>query len=471
MTELPRAFERFEADTDIFDLRISGVPVWERIRHPVYQAIRRANGFGRAHPTANNSVQAYFRGGWLCLRNLIIKNPFLSASSDIAFVGHPRRKREPDGTWWDIYCDPIHDSLSLDSVHFESDHQFTHRTPAKTPRLRYLDLIEYGGTIQEKLGIVDVTLSTTERERIRELETKLNHRFDSSINLQDRIKYTLGQRRAKRWLYRRLLRQVDPELLIIVVSYGKETVIESCHELDIPVVELQHGIIYPEHFGYSFRDSRTKQAFPDYLLTFGEFWSENAAFPIPENRVIPVGYPYLERRIAEYQDVSDTDELLFISQGTVGDPLSKLAVEVANHPEIEYSVVFKLHPSEYDQWRDAYPWLISSNVTVIAGDNPPLYELFSRATAQIGFNSTALFEGLAFDLETYVYECAPVPEMQRLAEANAVTTVADIEELVTAIIVSEQATIDINRLFKCDALANVRQSLDRLVDCGTVASY
>ena len=462
MDPLAHRFEQFEADSGAFDLRIDGVPIWERIRHPVFQRIRQANGFDRAHHDGEDGWKTYAKIGRLCARNLVFRNPFFAAERDIAFVGHPRRKQESDGTWWDIYCDPIHEATDFDSVHFEADHRFSHRTPAKTPNLRYLDLVEYGSTIQRKLGRYDVPLTSADRSRLEELGREIDSRFDATVDLVNRTEYVLEDRRAKRGLYRRILERVDPDLLVVVVSYGKETLIEVCQSLDIPVAELQHGIIHPYHFGYSFRGERTKTTFPDYLLTFGEFWTRDVPLPIPDHRVVPVGYPYLEQRVSAYQDVERQQQILFISQGTVGESLSKFAVRVAEDSRIDHDVVYKLHPGEYGRWRDLYPWLVDADVDVVEGDNPPLYELFAGSVAQVGFNSTALFEGLAFDLSTYIYDCAPVPEMQSLINGGAMQSVESVTELHVSISDDNTSSIGTEDLFTSGSLANVRRNMEAI---------
>jgi hypothetical protein len=400
----------------------------------------------------------------LCVSNLFVRNPFLATERDIAFVGHPRRKQEADGKWWDIYCDPIHEATDFDSVQFEADHRFSHRTPAKTPNLRYLDLVEYGSTLQRKLGLHEVTLSAEERSQLIALQREIAERFDVTIDLVDRVEYILEERQAKRGLYRRILERVDPDLLVVVVSYGKETLVEVCQSLDIPVAELQHGIIHPYHFGYSFRGERTKTTFPDYLLTFGEFWTRDVPLPIPDRRVVPVGYPYLEQRVSAYQDAERQRQLLFISQGTVGESLSKFAVRVAEDSRIDHDVVYKLHPGEYGRWRDLYPWLVDTDIDIIEGDSPPLYELFATSEVQIGFNSTALFEGLVFDPETYIYDCGPIPEMKQLVDNDVISVVESVGQLVEGLEAQSDHRFDVDCLFEPDASANVAEAVGGIVE-------
>jgi hypothetical protein len=243
----------------------------------------------------------------------------------------------------------------------------------------------------------------------------------------------LYDRRTTLPLYRRLIDRVDPELVVVIVSYGRETFIEACKQQGVPVAELQHGVIYDHHFGYSFSGTRTKETFPDYLLTFGEFWTDAAAYPIPEERVIPVGYPYLEQSVDKYDDVEPRDQLLFISQGTIGERLSKFAMEVEQYPEIDYNIVYKLHPGEYNRWKTEYPWLTNTDITVIDSSEPPLYELFAESSVQVGVGSTAVYEGLSFGLETYVFDCEGATVLQPLVDEGSAKLISTTDELANSL--------------------------------------
>ncbi|MFC7136060.1 hypothetical protein ACFQRB_04850 [Halobaculum litoreum] len=271
----------------------------------------------------------------------------------------------------------------------------------------------------------------------------------------------LHTRRTTLGLYRRLLRRIEPELVVVVVSYFRDTFIEACQRESIPVAELQHGLIFDHHFGYSYRGSRTKRVFPDYVLTFGDYWSQGIEYPIPDDHVISVGYPYLEEAIREYETGASTNQILFISQGTIGEDLSRLAVEVASHPDMGYDVVYKLHPGEYERWTEEYPWLADADLEVIDSSEPQLYSLFAESAAQVGVGSTAVFEGLAFDLETYIYDRPGSEALAPLAQNGAARMVSSADELVSSL-GEETEPFDREYYFEPGAAENVCAVIDRL---------
>lgn len=466
MSIAPETFEEFETDNDLFSLRVDGALIWERIRFDVFREIKKQNGVGQAHTQNNSGIAAYLQGTALWAKNFIHRNPFFADEHEFLFVGHPRRKLEEDGYWWDLYCDPIHEGTELDAVHMEEPHLVSHRTPAKTEGLRYLELIEYSGTLQRGLGIRSPTLSDEVISQLREAETEIQQRFDATVDLVAEAKESAHTRKATLPMYERLLDRIDPSVVVLVVSYYKETLVEACKRKGIPVVELQHGVIYDYHYGYSFPEGVTKEAFPDYLFTFGEFWNENVRFPLPDDRIIPVGHPYLEQRIEAYDDVNPRNQIIFISQGTIGHQLSQFALTVHDDPRIDYDVVYKLHPGEYDRWKDEYPWLVDSGMTVIDESEPPLYRLFAESDVQIGVGSTAVYEGLSFDLETYVYDCDGSDVLEPLVEDGVASFVENVDDLVERLGSEKRNDFDVERFFKTDAIQRVQSKLTAISNSG-----
>lgn len=452
------SFQRFEDEFGVFDLRVDGVRFWERIRFQLFRAVN-PDTLGKSHSETGSGWRAYAKGGTQWLRNVFIRNPFLASSSDLMFVGSGRRKREPDGQYWDIYCDPIHTACDYDYVHFEQSYQLRHETPAKTENIRYLDLIEFSSTIWNMVRRKPIELTSDERATLEEIDGAIDDRFGVSVDLTNWVRRLLSHRRNKLPLYERLLDRVDPAALVIVTSYGKETLIEAGKNRDIPVIELQHGLLSKRHPGYSFHGDRTKEMFPDYFFTFGEFWKEYVEYPIPDSQVVPIGYPYLERRAGSYADIETRDQILFISQGKIGEELSQFAVEL--NGQTDHDIVYKLHPGEYDRWRDEYPWLIDSGVTVVDSDEPPLYQLMSESTIQVGVGSTAIFEGLAFDLRTYIVDLPDAQDSEFLIEEEYADLVSTPAELLAS--ADEVASPDLESLFRSNSIQNFEDALEAVV--------
>ncbi|WP_135366107.1 hypothetical protein [Halosimplex halophilum] len=227
------------------------------------------------------------------------------------------------------------------------------------------------------------------------------------------------------------------------------------------MIELQHGVIHPFHYGYSYPNDREKRHFPDYLFLFGPFWREMADFPIGEERLIDCGYPYLESKVEEYKNTDTKDQILFISQQSIGEPLSRVAQEVSRHTDSR--VIYKLHPREYEGWQSRYPWLVGSDINVVSSDDPPLYRLFAESRTQIGVGSTALYEGLMFGLETFLLNLPSIQYTRPLAESGYATVVESTEDLASKISLSQSVTIKREDLFTESSIKTIKKELERLV--------
>lgn len=461
-------FFQLENDFNTFDLYCHDTQIWDYLRRSVYREIlQKQVRHGKAHPTSQHTLQNYVIASYLLAKNFFSKNPFLSDSSEYLFFGHPRRKLQDDGYWWDIYFDPIHETGELDYLQVEKDYHLNHFEPTRTKNLKYLDLINYSAKFRSMAQKKLYRLPTDTCNRLEKIEMEISDIFSVNIDLVSMAKSRLLFKNSVEGFVKKLLKIIDPKLVVCTVGYGLITkeAIEICKELGIKTVEFQHGVIHPRHLGYHFPNSENVSAFPDYLLTWGDFWLEQAKFPILDSNVIPVGYPYLEQALHQVKNTRSRKQILFISQGTIGEELSKFAMEVDQHPDIDHKVVYKLHPSEFGRWRDEYPWLVTADFDILDTTDPPLYELFAQSSAQVGVYSTAVFEGLCFDIETYVYDLPGSSVLNPLVDKGAAERVSSVDELASSV-GSGAVTFNRKYYFEENATENVCQTLQQLASDG-----
>jgi len=453
MNDIDEEFLQMESKLGLFDESVDNdIYVWERIRRKVRNRLAKHLEDRQQAHTVHDSTTDDLRKTWQLVNNVFRRNTLLSDNKTILFYGHSRRKQMEDGLWWDIYTDPIIEQINQDYLLVESPYLASHKTPAKTQNIRYLDMITYADGVRNKLQLYN-NLDWEDREFFDKIEIELENRFGVTINVTELGKREILSRNTRLPLYRKALKRIDPEVVVLVVSYGKETFIEACQEKRIPVIELQHGVIHRGHFGYHYPGDRQKRHFPDYLLTFGKYWDDCVEYPIIEG-ITASGYPYLEQRREKYADVSSKDQILFISQGTIGEQLSKFAVEVNEHQGIDHEIIYKLHPGEYDRWQREYPWLIDTNINVIDGSEPPLYHLFAESSVQIGVYSTAIYEGLCFNLETYLYDCFNVENLDPLIDKGTAKRISSVNEL-HSLLGQSSILFDREHFFMSNATKNV----------------
>ncbi|WP_254831556.1 hypothetical protein [Haloglomus salinum] len=487
-----------ESDLDLLSRTADGCHYWTHVRFDVQQRLLELTG---ATDTAHGSGGLTTAGrARRVLRGLRpSRNPWLASDTDLLVWGHERRT-EREGVWHDCYCDPLLDAFDGGGsesggerswTYVEAPHEGEHLTPAQTDGVRYLDPVLYGAGLADHLGDPADELPASERTTLRTAEARLHSAVGTAPDLVAMVGRRLARRRLERPAFRALCRRVDPDLAVVVVWYTKPTFVEVCREEGIPVAELQHGVMSPYHLGYAYPDSDapgstgSPSVFPDYLCSWGERWADLCPLPLPAERVLPVGYPGLERGRERYAEAPTEDRVTFISQGTAGVRLSRVACEVADrlesHPDVP-ALVYKLHPSEHDRWRDRTPWLVDAHdagrLRVIADPSVDLYELFATSRAQVGVYSTALFEGLAFGCETLLVDLPGVAYMDRLVAAGAAEVLPDAAAVAEAIATggdgdavdtdAPATAFDPDAYFRPDATRHAVRTLDRLATEGTL---
>ena len=187
------------------------------------------------------------------------------------------------------------------------------------------------------------------------------------------------------------------------------------------------------------------------------------------DKLIIAGFPYFENKLKELlknsRKNSKKEDILFISQGTIGKELSKLAIKLdklINHEK--YNIIYKLHPGEYYRWEDEYPWLKNSNIEIIDNSKYDIYYYFSRCNFQVGVYSTAIFEGLGFDLKTFIYKIYGYKHMKDLYENNYAQLVASADDIINKLNSGEENIINKEFFWKSNSLKNIIDNLNNIYD-------
>lgn len=464
-SDIHRVFLDIEEQERAFDITADGVPVWERVRVEVYLKIREETkdwvlgNADESSPSIRGSMGLFY----LMMKNTVRRNPFFADSCEFLYYGYYARTREDDGFCWDKYFDPVFQRLEDHNYLYVEKHTGQeHSVPARTGNIRYIDLIYVFNSMKQVSGLVNFKLDDDTETRLMDIADNIASELNVRIDIPSMVESRLQRRRSLKPLYRKFLNRIDPSVVVLVVHYGKETFVEVCKELGIPVVELQHGILTEHEYSYHFPGSRTKWTFPDYFFTWGEVWNENVEFPIDDDHVIPVGHPYMDLKQSKFSDKLVKDQILFVSQPNIGHDLSRYATSLVNDFDISSDVIFKLHPKEYNDWKRRYPGLEQAEVTVVDNEGQSLYRLFAESHTQIGVFSTALYEGLNFDLETYIVRLPGVENVSRLYTEGPAQLVESVAELAEHINGRNNTEQDMNAYFRNDAIQNIERELDRI---------
>ena len=343
------------------------------------------------------------------LLGLIFKNPFFKKKKEVLFIGHPRRRfNSKTKTWDDIYCDPFQDEI--ESNHLEYRFQNVHFTPSTSKNDSYLDIVALLYKLRLKFDSRIVQLTHEDNQAILELESKLEKQFEIKLDIHDIYIESSNQWKYRRPIMKSLLKRLDPKVLCLVVSYGNEWIIETARELGIPTAELQHGTVYPMHLGYHFPDA-PKKYFPDYFLSFGDAWFNSVRLPIDNEKIIPIGYSYLEEQKGK---VTKSNTLTVVSQPTIAKKLLNFTLEVLSQKDLpdDFKVIYRLHPEEVSDWKENFPQLDNDRIDLRLDQTT--YECFSESKWVLGVYSTALIESLSFDCELFLFNTPGVEALSSI---------------------------------------------------------
>jgi hypothetical protein len=121
---------------------------------------------------------------------------------------------------------------------------------------------------------------------------KIKEEYQINFNPNYTIKKMITQYRVMKFL----LRFKSPKVVFLAPTYTSFGYVKAFKEKGIKVIEVQHGVIVKEHFGYNFHEKFDEHYFPDYLLSFGEQEIEvfKNNYGISSHHIVPVGNYYLD---------------------------------------------------------------------------------------------------------------------------------------------------------------------------------
>lgn len=396
---------------------------------------------------------------------------------DIIFLSHPRRVKNGD-EYECIYTDIIK-SCFKNSISVEVPYMGRHMKPMMAESVFYTEHLDVLMRLYMNFYVrlrkkVCAQVLKEISEKISPALEELCEVYEIVLNKEEICSSVFSlwlSANIKHKLYRHILKKIQPKLLIEVVGYEREYmyVSEVAHELNIPVVELQHGIANSLHIAYQFGCGEKIPTLPDKILLFSDFWKKTIKMPNDSYELISVGYPYFEKNVKKYTKAHVAKRnIVIISQGTIGIKLSKLSVELYNTLKDKYHIIYKLHPDEYVSWKSDYPWLVDSGIEVIDTKERNLYGIFSECSVQVGVYSTAILEGLGFGLRTYLYQIESAEIMKPIVDEGYAKFFKDCKQLAEQIIEDTDKKTDMSlsacNFWKEHALENTINEINKILE-------
>jgi hypothetical protein len=415
-------FIELEEKYAVFSLEYKDVYYWKLIRFELFEYIvKKLSILDEGHPMSRKDKfkrlvsLIKYSGLNLFMRKNIHK-------SDVLILTHGRKVKHKN-EYLDIYLYDIVNSLKeKDSDIFiidRPDHYGNHYRHDND--MIYFE--RFGHVVRQGLyRFSPYRVDNVETKQIlNNIENELKRMIDVNVDLIELVNKRIFRFKFEKKYFDKLLFTINPSKIILVVSYGKEELIASARERGIEVIEVQHGVISSYHMGYYFPFEHSIPYFPDELILFGDYWKESIRFPLNSRRT-KKSFSLMK---SSYNSIvineSKMNRILFISQGSIGVHLAKIAADFANKNSVE--CYYKLHPSEYSNWRSKYSELaeceINGRIKVISNENS-IYELFNLCKYVVGVYSTAIYESLMYECKTFVVNLEGYQYMEYLIEMNYV---------------------------------------------------
>lgn len=424
-----QSFIEIEKKYNLLDASIEGYYFWIYIRTGVAWEFEKAQqGLGEAHREKKENISKKIKLIFEKTKNILRFGRLPNQQYDVLVLNHPRRVLV-DNLYECIYTDSIVEKINS-TITLEESYQNMHYRPAKTSNLIYTDIIDWKSYLYCVLQRYFHRKKYNQNkkymlQKITKPLEELNKIYGVSISAEkfgDMLICGLYMHKVELEYYRKAIQMIKPKVILEVVSYSRKCMVvnEIANEKEIPTIEIQHGTIGAEHIAYNYPKNSIVKQFPDYIFLYSKYWKDKARFPIKRDNLIAVGYPYLDRMVAKYsyrrKEKRGEKNILFLSSGPIGKKLADIAVQLEKIFVYEnFHIIFKLHPGEYVDWRETYPNLQGTKIEVIDDNRTNLYELFSISDIQIGgYNSTTIFEGLSFYLDTYILNYCVSKEIKDL---------------------------------------------------------
>lgn len=421
-----------EKKYDLFNKKINNVYFWKLIRFEVTGIIlKELNLSGIAHDKVEGDsvikriVNTYLYG--VCSRKKNVD--ILVFQSD--------RKTLVENKFIDINTEKIVIDLEKKFKNYEVvERKYKNKYYAQADNKRSYSEYCFISNSMKKI-IYKIIFFNSEKEILDTIEKEIEELFKVKINLKKILEKKIIKFKIEKKMFNKMLKVRKVKQVFFVCSYGMEALISACSENDIETIEIQHGLIGKYHMGYSFPNNKQIHYFPTRMILFGKYWYDSTPLPLKIENIEFRGNIYLKNMLTKYRITEKKKkQVIFISQGTVGDKMSEIAYKFALKNN-EYNIIYKLHPGEYSRWKHEYKFLIeadnSDNFTVVDNNNINLYKYLSESEFLVGHNSTVVYEGFIFSCKAILLDFPGVEYMEYLIEKKIVKLAKNEEEILNYI--------------------------------------
>lgn len=428
LKNLPEALYRFEEQQykQLATIRYDDVLLWPFIKSQLYFSYL----FGKGQPPAGiqtgavrkalslvkQNVQQFFSGNVAAVqsRRTVEKSPVLLWT----FSGDKLAK-DTGGRYYNFLADGfVEYNIVSNYLYAEQSAGGDFREPSFVQRDMELD------KIKNAIGIRAATLSGSAKvkklagEFLQLLGADQQHGLSVFTAYAATIRSSVAEFIAAYGQYQKLLEHIKPSLLICS-EYPGSGLVAAAGNLDIPSIDLQHGVIdifHPQYiYAPALRPYKNRMAQPTWVGVFGTMHRDIVARTgfRDQSEIAVLGSCRIEKNRERFRaNQVQGKGILLPAQWTFFEETKALLNKLLHAATENTPLVLKLHPHEPADsaaWYKTFTAENASRVT-IAGTDEDVYALISKASIVVGFDSAVLLEAVSLGKPciTITTEAAPL---------------------------------------------------------------
>lgn len=456
---------QIEAESNIFELEVKGLRLWQYVRWYCLVGILydvAGEGQPHIHPQISREKLKMNFKEW------IERQQFLLTKKDLVVLNHPRRVKE--GKYYRCFVtETLLENLDCSYYVFENAFRGQHFRPAPTKNLKYVHM----DNIQKIFKVRDSDINRQLKlfyNKVMQIFEKDNQIVLSKNVKKEMFNYIVNAYYIIYWrtIWAKIVfTLVRPKVLIVTSPYSPdiEAIIVEAKRRNITTIEMLHGIA-KGHFFYNYLYQGKIDIFPDYIFAYSRHDREMHRYPIKKERIIPVGYPDLERRVKEYQRAKTGQQKTILYISSSEEAVAEYAVKLRQDSRLkDMRMVYKMHPYEYGIWeeKEQYRQLENSGIEIISENKHDIYFYLGQADYVVGNVSTALYEATEFDAEIFIISGGNYKGSALLYESGYAQLVTSVDMLADRILNPVPHNRYKESYFEKNAIANMKRELNRIM--------
>jgi hypothetical protein len=195
-------------------------------------------------------------------------------------------------------------------------------------------------------------------------------------------------------IYSFIFKLKKPKIIFITQNGLQKGLFYAAKQYNIPVIEVQHGIIDQGHLSYSYSSkipyNKNQLYLPKYFFAFSNFWFKDVYFPVKE--IIEIGNSHFYKTNYTNKIQENTNNLLVVSSDVFGENLKNTVLNIA--PKINALIYFKLHPNQFYEKEYYKNQFINHKNVVLVTNKHSVPDLLEYCKTVLLIQSTALYEAL-----------------------------------------------------------------------------